>query len=268
MSHQPDSLASPAEWENLRALAVAMATEAGQMAIADRTDALSLVDTKSSIADIVTAADKAAEEHIRSRLASARPDDAIVGEEGSNRDGTSGFTWFLDPIDGTTNFFYDLPGWVVSIAVSDANGFGASAVFDPVADEMYSAHRNGGATLNDSSLSVRTSTPSLAQSLVATGFSYDSDRRRSQAQLLVELLPQVRDIRRLGSAAKDLCLLAKGAYDAYYELGLNSWDLAAGWLIAVEAGARVEFLTAEGVQPALLLGAAPNLFDELAEIIT
>jgi len=255
-------------WEELRALAVSMAAAAGQLALDQRSSALSQVDTKSSATDIVTAADKAAEGLITDQLAISRPDDGIVGEEGADAEGTTGLTWYLDPIDGTTNFFYGVPGWVVSIAVGDAAGIGAAAVFDPVANEMYSAHRGGGATCNDQPLAVRTATPNLGQALVATGFSYDADRRRSQAELLVELLPQVRDIRRLGAAAKDLCLLARGAYDAYYELGLNSWDLAAGWLIAAEAGARVEFLTPEGVDPPLLLGSAPALFDELAQIIT
>jgi myo-inositol-1(or 4)-monophosphatase len=245
-----------------------MAAEAGALALAERDTAVMQVDTKSSKVDIVTAADKAAEALITRRLERDRPDDAIVGEEGASREGTTGLTWFIDPIDGTTNFFYGLSGWVVSIAVSDEKGIGAAAVFDPTADEMYSAHRNGGAELNDQPLQVRTTTESLADSLVCTGFSYLADERKKQAELLVRLLPQVRDIRRLGSAAKDLCLLARGAYDAYFEAGLNQWDLAAGWLIAVEAGARVEFLTPPETERRLLLGSAPKLFDELAEIIT
>ncbi len=255
-------------WTALRELAVSMAAEAGTLAIAERKSAVSHVSTKSSQVDIVTAADTAAEEQIRSSLDRARPLDAIVGEEGSDRAGTSGLTWYLDPIDGTTNFFYDLPGWVVSIAVGDDQGIGAAAVFDPVADEMYAAHRSGGASLNSDPLHARSSTPCLAQALIGTGFSYLAEQREQQARLMVELLPQVRDIRRLGSAAKDLCLVARGAYDAYFEAGLNQWDLAAGFLIAVEAGARVEFVTAPDADRPVLLASAPHLFDELAAIIT
>jgi len=255
------------DWNALRELGMAMAAEAGQLAVAERGSAVDDVSTKSSTVDIVTAADKAAEVLITARLGRDRPDDGIVGEEGASRDGTTGLTWFIDPIDGTTNFFYDLSGWVVSIAVGDRDGIGAAAVFDPVADEMYSAYRNGGAWLNGEPLRARTTTESLAQALVGTGFSYLAEQRQQQAQLLVKLLPKVRDIRRLGSAAKDLCLLAQGAYDAYYEAGLNQWDLAAGWLIAVEAGARVEFLASTEDERPVLLGSAPQLFEELATII-
>lgn len=256
------------DWRELRVLAAQMASEAGVLALEERETAVSSVATKSSKVDIVTAADTASEAMIVRHLGRDRPDDAIIGEEGASHTGTSGLTWFIDPIDGTTNFFYDLPGWVVSIAVGDANGIGAAAVFDPVADEMYTAHRNGGAEMNGHPLRARTTTESLAQALVCTGFSYLAEERKNQAQLLVELLPRVRDIRRLGSAAKDLCLLARGAYDAYFEAGLNQWDLAAGWLIAVEAGARVEFLTSPESNRPLLLGSAPHLFDELADIIS
>ncbi|MFW2382108.1 MAG: inositol monophosphatase family protein [Acidimicrobiales bacterium] len=258
---------SDVDWNALRELGMAMAAEAGKFAVAERGSAVIDVGTKSSTVDIVTAADEAAEVLITARLGRDRPNDGIVGEEGANRDGTTGLTWFIDPIDGTTNFFYDLSGWVVSVAVGDNNGIGAAAVFDPVADEMYSAYRNGGAWLNGEPLKTRTTTASLTHALVGTGFSYLADQRQQQAELLVKLLPRVRDIRRLGSAAKDLCLLARGSYDAYYEAGLNQWDLAAGWLIAVEAGARVEFLAAPEDGRPVLLGSAPQLFDELATII-
>ena len=170
-------------------------------------------------------------------------------------------------LESTTNFFYDLPGWVVSIAVGDDDGIGAAAVFDPVADEMYSSHRGGGATLNGHRLHARTSTPSLSHALIGTGFSYLAEHREQQARLMVDLLPRVRDIRRLGSAAKDLCLVARGAYDAYFEAGLNQWDLAAGYLIAEEAGSRVEFLSPASDERPLLLAAAPHLFEELALLI-
>jgi myo-inositol-1(or 4)-monophosphatase len=254
-------------WSILRELSVQMASEAGVLALAQRTMAVADISTKSSQVDIVTTADRAAEALISTFLTTQRPDDAIVGEEGTSKKGTTGLTWFIDPIDGTTNFFYGLPGWVVSIAVGDSEGIGAAAVFDPVAHEMYAAHRNGGSTLNGEPLQVRTSTEDLAHALVGTGFSYKAEERHQQAELLVGLLPQVRDIRRLGAAAKDLCMVARGAYDAYFEAGLNQWDLAAGWLIASEAGARVEFLTPPEAERPLLLGSAPQLFDQLRSII-
>jgi myo-inositol-1(or 4)-monophosphatase len=254
-------------WSELRELSVRMASDAGALALAERAAAVTDITTKSSQVDIVTAADKAAEAFITTQVERHRPNDAIVGEEGANKEGNTGLTWFIDPIDGTTNFYYGLPGWVVSIAVGDSEGIGAAAVFDPVSNEMYSAHRKGGATLNNEPLQVRATTEVLAHALVGTGFSYLAEQRQQQAELLVELLPQVRDIRRLGSAAKDLCMVARGAYDAYFEAGLNQWDLAAGWLIAREAGARVEFLTPPEDERPLLLGSAPQLFDQLAAII-
>ncbi len=256
-----------AELSALRQLAMEMARAAGAMALQQRAAAVSDIDTKSSTTDIVTAADRAAEVLITDQLRQERPDDAIVGEEGTADEGTSGITWFIDPIDGTTNFFYNLPGWVVSIAATDAEGIAAGAVYDPVADVMYAAHRNGGATRNGEPLRNADATSTLDQALVATGFSYVPEQRARQAEILLDVLPNVRDIRRLGAAAKDLCLLAEGAYDAYYEAGLNQWDLAAGWIIAAESGVRIEFLTPEPATRRLLLGAGPSLFEPLRELL-
>ncbi|NNF55217.1 MAG: inositol monophosphatase [Acidimicrobiales bacterium] len=253
----------PENLEDLTKLSREMAAAAGALALTQRSQALHDVDTKSSTVDIVTAADRAGEQLIRDRLLATRPHDAIVGEEGAAKAGTSGLTWFLDPIDGTTNFYYGLPGWVVSIAVSDSEGIAVGAVFDPVADLMYSAYRGGGAQRNGKPITARQQVTPLSSALVATGFSYQAHQRKRQAQILVELIPQVRDIRRLGSAAKDLCLVAEGSCDAYFEAGLNQWDLAAGWIIAAEAGAKVAFLTPESHERRLLLAATASVFDPL-----
>lgn len=193
-------------------------------------------DTKSSPTDPVTEFDRAAEALIVTEIRRQRPDDAIIGEEGADHAGTSGLAWHIDPIDGTVNFVYDLPAWCTSIAVVDADGPLAGAVYAPVSRELFSAVRGGGATLNGSV--IRCSSPSsLATSLIGTGFSYAPETRGAQAHRLTALLPQVRDVRRYGSAALDLCMVACGRLDAYFEEHLNSWDLAAGVLIASEAGA-------------------------------
>ncbi len=257
------------DWSQLRDLATRIAGEAGALARARRSHAvIEPVATKSTDVDIVTAADQATEQLIAERLTGARPHDAIVGEEGADRAGSSGVTWLVDPIDGTTNFFYGLPGWVVSIAAADDDGVAAAAVYDPTADVMYSAHRGGGATRNGRQISVSPVSPPLSRALVGTGFSYRSDQRTRQAEILLRVLPEVRDIRRLGSAARDLCLVAEGAYDAYYEAGLNRWDLAGGWLIAAEAGATVAYLTPATKTRRLLLAAAPSLFGDLAAVLS
>ncbi len=225
---------------NLRELAVELATAAGALALVGRRS-LGVGqpidhDTKSSPTDPVTEFDRAAETLIVDTLRSRRPDDSIVGEEGADHSGSSRFEWHIDPIDGTANFVYDLPAWCTSVAVVDEHGPLAGAVFAPVTDELFSAARGCGATLNGERIRCSTATQ-LATALVGTGFSYSPTVRELQARRLATLLPRVRDVRRLGSAALDLCLVASGRLDAYYEEHLNSWDYAAGALIAAEAGA-------------------------------
>ena len=173
---------------------------------------------------------------IVSELRRARPHDAIVGEEGASQPGSTGLEWHLDPIDGTVNFVYDLPTWCTSVGVLDANGAVAGAVYVPVLDELFSAARGCGATLNGEPIATST-VSSIDLALVGTGFSYSPQRRREQAARVATMLPLVRDVRRFGSAAIDLCLVACGRLDAYFEQYLNSWDMAAGVLIAAEAGA-------------------------------
>ena len=230
----------------LRTLAEGLARTAGTAALAGRRE-LPISqppahDTKSSLTDPVTEFDRAAEAYIVNELRRLRPDDAIVGEEGAADSGTSDIEWHIDPIDGTANFLYDLPAWCTSVAAvhsgrptTDAI---AGAVYVPVTDEMFSAHAGGGATLNNLPISV-SKADAISMSLIGTGFSYLDDRRVVQANRMSSLLPQVRDIRRYGSAAIDLAFVACGRLDAYFEEHLNSWDMAAGLLIANEAGAEV-----------------------------
>jgi myo-inositol-1(or 4)-monophosphatase len=256
---------SAADAAALRDLACRLAVEAGSAALAGRRspiDPALAPLTKSSATDLVTAYDQAAEELIVAGLRVARPDDAIVGEEGTDRTGTSGISWYVDPIDGTTNFVYDLPPWSTSIAAGDADGMIAGAVYAPVLDELFAASRGGGATLNGHPIRA-SDRDDVALALVATGFSYDATRRRQQATVVEELIGHVRDIRRLGSAAIDLCYVAAGRYDAYYETGLNAWDAAAGELIAREAGCRSGDHRGGPAVPRELLVAAPGVFDEL-----
>ncbi|MEM9515016.1 MAG: inositol monophosphatase family protein [Actinomycetota bacterium] len=228
----------PAE---LRTLAEELATAAGKQALAGRRSLPSGPaphDTKSTATDPVTAFDRNAETLIVSELRARRPDDGIVGEEGADHAGTSGIDWHVDPIDGTVNFVYDLPTWSVSVAAVDADGGVAGAVYVPVADELFSAARGLGASLNGQAIDV-SAVDRLEAALVATGFSYDSGTRARQARRLALLISQVRDVRRFGSAALDLCMVACGRVDAYYEENLNSWDIAAGSLIVAESGGRV-----------------------------
>lgn len=220
-------------------------------------------DTKSSHTDLVTEFDRWSEETIIDAIAAARPDDAIVGEEGTAKPGASGVRWLIDPIDGTTNFVYDLPGCSVSVAAAVDGVPTVGVVHDLARDERFRATVGGGATRDREPIAV-SARRDLATALVATGFSYDAERRRAQASVLVRLLPTVRDIRRLGGAAVDLCSLACGRVDAYYERGLGPWDSAAGALIAAEAGAMIDDRSPDG---GALVAAAPGIADAFAALL-
>ncbi len=222
------------------------------------------IDTKSSRTDMVTDMDRWVEHTLVQSISAARPGDGFLGEEGTSSASTTGVTWIIDPIDGTTNFVYDIPGYSISVAASIDGSVVAGIVHDPVRSERFRATLSGGATRNDEA--IRVSTPlNLATSLVATGFSYQSERRRAQAKVLEHVLPAVRDIRRFGGAALDLCSLACGRVDAYYERGLQPWDLAAGALIATEAGATVDVHDADD---GALIGASPSIFSDFSELIS
>ena len=196
------------------------------------------ISEKSSARDFATQMDHASEELIVKTLLSARPGDGIIGEEGAHRASTSGITWVIDPIDGTVNYFYNLPGWNVSIAAKNDEGVLIGVVSAPTLNSLWHATRGGGAFLNGKKIHC-SNAEDLKESLIATGFSYDFEERIRQGEKIASLIPRVRDIRRNGAAAVDLCHVASGAVDGYFETGLKEWDLAAGGLIAKEAGAVI-----------------------------
>jgi myo-inositol-1(or 4)-monophosphatase len=253
-------------------LAEALATEAGELVEEMRAplaiDGLEAnATTKSSPGDLVTAADRAAERAIIDGIVATRPTDAILGEEGGQRAGTSGVRWLVDPIDGTTNYVYDIASYSVSIAAEVDGVLSVGVVYNPKTDTMFSGLIGSGARRNGVTISCSTASD-LGTALVATGFGYVAERRRGQAEVLAHLLPEIRDIRRFGSAALDLCAIACGQVDAYYERGLNPWDLAAGTVIAREAGATVGDLRGGQPSPEFVLAANPALFLELRERLT
>ncbi|MFG2077707.1 inositol monophosphatase family protein [Nonomuraea maritima] len=247
-------------------LAEDIAREAGEMLLAKRPTMSRQVETKSSPTDVVTALDTASEQLIRERVRAARPGDRFLGEEGGEAPGESEVRWIVDPIDGTVNFLYGLPDWAVSIAVEVKGEVVAGVVNVPARGEVYTAALGRGAWLGGERLRCNTGVP-LAQALVATGFGYFAGRREVQGEVVAKVLPRVRDIRRGGSCAVDLCSLAAGRVDAYYERGINPWDYAAAGLIAVEAGARLGGLHGRPVGPSYALCAAPGLFEELHDLL-
>ena len=237
-------------------LAVRIAIQAGDL-LADRQGAAGQVTYKSSATDPVSEADKAAERLITSALHDERPDDGLLGEEGADHTGSTGLRWVIDPLDGTVNYLYGMPAWCVSIACEDDQGAVVGVVHQPTAGLTFTARRGSGAACNGTPVAVNDPVP-LARALVATGFSYDVGQRTRQAEVVRALLPQVRDIRRVGSAALDLCMVAAGMADAYYEDTTARWDWAAGALVAAEAGATVRITGDE------LVVAGPALFPPLA----
>ena len=270
MTQHAASAASAAE---LLDLAREIAVRASEFALDARRVGVCVAATKSSATDIVTAVDRDAETLIRSLILDARPDDGIVGEEDVAHIGTSGIDWVVDPIDGTVNFLYGIPAWAVSIAVVEGAAGGAvggttlaGVVVNPVTGEVFEASAGGGARVGGRGLSVNADVP-LASALIGTGFGYAAERRREQAAVLLDVLPKVRDIRRIGSAALDLCALAAGRLDGYYERGLNAWDHSAGALIAREAGAQVGGLHGGRDSSELVVAAAPGVYEELASAL-
>lgn len=247
-------------------LATGAAREAGALLRDGLEHPRTAVETKSTSTDMVSEMDRAAEALLVEHLLGSRPDDAMVGEEGTDRAGTSGVRWIVDPLDGTTNYLYRLPGFAVSIAAEVAGEVAAAVVYDVVHDELFAAQRGAGATRNGRP--VRCSQAEhLATALVATGFSYEPARRARQAEVLVGLLPRVRDVRRFGAASVDLCAVACGRVDAYYERGLAPWDLAAGVLIAQEAGAAVTAFDGGPVRAGAVLAAAPGVAPGLRALL-
>lgn len=251
-------------------LAMRIASGAGKLLL-DRPDDLQ-VETKSTATDVVTLMDQQAEAYIVSQINENRPNDAILGEEGANQSGTSGFQWVIDPIDGTVNYLHRVPFWCVSIGLMEESTGQALAgvVYVPMLDQMYISSRGLGSWIIDAGVARQLKVSScneLSQALVGTGFGYSSSRRASQARVLQSVLPNVADIRRLGSCAVDLCLVAEGVLDAYYERGVNAWDHAAGELIAREAGALSTGLFGNSIGNDMIVVANPAIHHDLVAIL-
>ncbi len=273
----------------LRELAVEAARMAGGLLLARAGHGAEReVASKSTPTDLVSEADLTSQRAIRALLRERRPDDGFVGEEeGESEQGTSGLRWIVDPLDGTVNFLFGIPQWSVSVAVADESGTLAGAVFDPNRGELFTATRDGAAVLDgphgvgelrhggagDASRERRTGEDAgpgggdLASAMVATGFSYDAGVRDAQAKVLERVLPRVRDIRRLGSAALDLAWTAAGRYDAYYERTVKQWDIAAGALVCERAGLQVRELPEREGLPWGILVAPASLAEPLLELV-
>lgn len=238
-----------AELAELERIACELAVQAGRLIVDERPRGLGVAATKTSDTDVVTVMDQRSEAFLHERLAALRPDDGLLGEEGASHEGTSGITWVVDPIDGTVNYLYEIPAYAVSVAacIGDVPGGAwstvAGAVYNPVTDELFHARSGGGAFLRrgerEESLTVSTERV-LGRSLIGTGFGYDAAKREQQGAVVARLIGRVRDIRRIGSAALDLCYVGAGRLDVYYESGLNPWDQAAGQLVVTEAGGVVQ----------------------------
>jgi myo-inositol-1(or 4)-monophosphatase len=222
------------------------------------------VESKSTVTDLVSEADTASEAAIKDLLAGERPDDGLLAEEGSAHQSASGRRWVVDPLDGTVNYLYRLPAWCVSVALEDDQGSLVAVVLDPLRDELFSAERGAGAQLNGEPIHV-SGEDRPERALIATGFSYSAEVRAEQAEVLRNVLPVFRDIRRAGAAALDLSYLAAGRHDGYYERGLKAWDWAAARLIVTEAGGATAELPGE---PIGLAAASPGLLPQLLELVT
>ena len=247
-------------------LAQTAAGEAARLVTERRPADLGVADTKSSPTDVVTEMDTAAEQLIRKLILEQRPDDAFLGEEGGADSGRTTVRWVIDPIDGTVNYLYDLPHWAVSVGVEVDGVTVAGVVAAPRLGEVYAAVRGAGSWCNGAKLHVRPATE-LSEALVATGFGYRAERRARQGAIVHALLPRVRDIRRAGSAALDLCAVAIGRIDGYYERGTHDWDRSAGVLIATEAGAIVGGLNGGPASEAMVLAAPPGTFAALRDVL-
>jgi myo-inositol-1(or 4)-monophosphatase len=256
----------------LLALAVDVARTAAALVAHGRATAGDSVVVKSSSVDVVTAVDTASERLIVERLTAARPGDGVLGEEGGARAGTSGVRWVVDPIDGTVNFLYGVPAYAVSIAAEVDGVVRAGVVLNAATGEQFTATSGGGAYLSSPDrlepIRLRANSPSsLKQTLVATGFGYRVEQRRAQGAVVARLLPEVRDIRRFGSAALDLCAAAAGRVDAYYELHLNRWDHAAGALVAAEAGLVVTGLPGTPFAEPMAIAVADSVAAPFVELL-
>lgn len=243
----------------LRDLAIKLVRGAGTLLTTARPETLA-TDTKSSPTDLVTAMDRSAEQAVLAGLAAARPDDGVLAEESGARDGTSNVRWIVDPLDGTVNFYYGLPAYGVSVAAEVGGVVVAGAVYSALHRVVFDAVLGEGARMDGVPVSCSSATD-LSLALVGTGFSYSARHRRGQGQVVGKLLPRIRDIRRMGAAALDLCSVGSGHLDAFFEMDLKPWDVAAGLLVATESGARTG--TLDSPDGPVVLAAAPGIYDEL-----
>jgi myo-inositol-1(or 4)-monophosphatase len=256
----------------LLAVAESIALAAADLARTRRREGVSVADHKSSPVDVVTLADRETEALIRGMLADARPHDGFFGEESGGDRGTSGLTWVVDPIDGTVNYLYGIPHYGISIAVVEGEADPltwtgvAGCVVNPASGEVFTASAGGGAYLGAEPIRVAAATP-LSQALVATGFPYDARMRGIQGEIVARLLPNVRDIRRMGTASLDLCFVACGRGNAYFERMLSPWDHAAGAIIAEEAGARVTGWDGDPAGRDFILAAEPSVAEALQKLL-
>lgn len=252
----------------LTELAAEIAREAGVLARLRRAEGVTVAATKTSLADLVTAADREVEELVRARLAAARPDDGFLGEESGGAGGTSGVTWVVDPIDGTVNYAKGIPQYAVSIAAVSGKPAPATwtplagAVFSPVVGELFTATAGEGAWLDGQR--IRVAEADAAGALIATGFGYDPATHAGDLAAVSRIMPLARDLRRMGAASLDLANVAAGRLDAYFERGLHPWDVAAGSLLVTEAGGRFAFIADDDRRPMTVAG-APWVFDDLLD---
>jgi myo-inositol-1(or 4)-monophosphatase len=248
------------------ALATDAARQAGALLLELRRSPATGIRSKSSATDLVSEADERAEEAIVSAIRGRRPDDAIVAEEGSSARGSTGVSWYVDPLDGTINYLYGIPHWSVSICCADAAGALAGVVFDPLRDELWSAVRGGGARLGERRLAV-SDQRDLGSALVATGFGYVAAQRATQGRIIANVLGDVRDVRRFGSAALDLSWVAGARVDGYFESVDKPWDWMAGALLVREAGGRVTELAPADPAFPRIVASGPAIHDDLVALL-
>ena len=254
-----------ADPDELLALACHVAREAGALLARRAGETRTDIRSKSTTTDMVSEVDHESEALIIARILAARPGDGILGEEGGERAGNSGVRWVVDPLDGTTNYLYGLPAYAVAIAAEVEGVVVAGAVFDAAHGQLFSASLGGGAFLDGQAVRVSIETD-LGKALTGSGFGYEPEQRREQGRVLARVVPHVRDIRRGGSAALDLCSVACGRLDAYYELGLGPWDFAAAGLVVREAGGETLLYTESG-RIRLVVAAPPALFGPLRALL-
>lgn len=245
--------------QELLGLALTAAKQAGDLLM--KRPLIFEVTSKSVAIDIATQMDRDSEKLIVDLLLTARPKDGIIGEEGTSRPSSSGITWVIDPVDGTVNYLYGLPGWSISIAAKDESGVLVGVVHSPTIGSTWTATRGGGAFFNSRPIQCN-ELVDLDLALIGTGFAYDVRERVEQGRVVAALLPKIRDIRRIGSAAVDICYVAMGAFDGYFEIGLKEWDLAAAALVAAESGALVSTDSHD-----LTCCAGPGLYRQLVEAL-